>query len=103
MSDFVSEKSASGTADGCGAPFFAAGMAAAAAGGLSIFVSIIAMAGVGAGRFFVVTVGGVVVCGGEVGVGGAAVVGVLGEFEIGLGGVVGAAVVVAVAGGGARG
>ena len=46
---------------------------------------------------------GVVVCGGEIGVGGAAVIGILGEFEVGLRGVVRAAVFVAVAGGGARG
>ena len=50
----------------------------------------------------VMPVRGVLVCGGEVGVGGAAV-GVLGQLEIGLGGIIGTAVFVAVAGGWARG
>lgn len=104
MADFISDESASGAADGSGAPFFAAGVRAAAAGfAIAVFIIAIAMAGVRAGGFLMMSVRGVVVCGGEVGVGGAAVGGVLGELEVGLGGVVGAGVVVAVTGGGARG
>lgn len=84
VSEFITEKTACGGADGCGAPFFGAGFGAAArAGG----VSATAAGAVGvpvAGTRAIAAGGGV----GALGGGGTVVRG-LGELQVGLGGVVG--------------